>query len=145
MKKLNQDNYYFIYKLNDKDKIPYLNQWFVTEKYKEKNNIIVHDEIITFKNVDKNTSYHCYNEMINPIIIFIMCIPNSNLYNMKTQICSIDDASFGIWWNNIKLSDLYKIRKYIINYINSKHIINGEDLLNYCVTLGADTKTKDYN
>jgi hypothetical protein len=48
---------------------------------------------------------------------------DNNIQNMKAQIYSIDDSSFGIWWMN-QLEELDKIE--LMNWINKENILNGE-------------------
>lgn len=68
-----------------------------------------------------------------------------DLYDMKAQIHSIDDSSYGIWWFNMPLEELKSIKPKLMKWISSKDEINGEEFLNLCVSLGADEDRKDYN
>ena len=115
--------------------------------------------MITLKKVDKETATHLYHRKYNPISLIIMCptgakwkqtLNGDYLYEMKAQIHSIDDSSYGIWWtyydgSALPLNELIKIRKKLMTWINSKVEINGEEFLDYCVTLGASEEQKDYN
>lgn len=147
---------YFIYNL-PKDKIgDYLNVWFDGLKVYSKLNKSKHiceDEIITLKKCDNETATHLYDRKFNPITINILCPAgtefiqdNDNiLYDMKFQIHSIDDSSYGIWWSNKPFALLENIRTNIMKFINTNTIINGERLLEYCIEQGADENSKDCN
>lgn len=106
------------------------------------------------KKVDEETSSHLYNEIYNPISLTIMCPTgarfkqNTNgedLYQMKAQIYSIDDSSYGIWFYEVPYNELEEIRTNIMKWINTKPIINGDEFLQYCVSVGGDESSIDYN
>lgn len=144
---------YFIYDLKKSELGKYLNTWFkgITSKYR--------DEMITLKKVDKDTAMHLYNREYNPISINILCPTGAkfkqnkngeDLYEMKAQIHSIDDSSYGIWWSyyygqEYTFQQLENIREQIMKWINNFPIINGEEFLDFCVSLGAAEDSKDYN
>lgn len=155
-------NYYITYHLKKKDLGKYLNTWFigiVSKSPSKTGNKTYRDERITLKKVDKETARHLYHEKFNPVSVTIMCPTGAkfkqdengnDLYIMAASIHSIDDSSFGIWWDDrygkgYPLQELKEIRLKIMQWINSKPIINGEEFLNYCITLGALEETKDYN
>lgn len=157
----NNDNtdFYFTYNLKNSELGDYLNTWFTGKSVTSKNEDILRDEMITLKKVDKESAAHLYGKKYNPISIIIMCptgakwkqaINGDYLYEMKAQIHSIDDSSYGIWWtyqdgSALPLNELIEIRKKLMTWINSKIEINGEEFLDYCVTLGASEEQKDYN
>ena len=107
--------------------------------------------MVTLKKVDKDTANRLYHKFYNPITINIMYLkPNKNdkgedLYTMKAQIHSVDDSSFGIWWDDKTFEELSKIRIDLMKWINANPIINGEEFLNVCVNLSATEDSKDYN
>lgn len=147
---------YFVYNLHKKQRGDYLNTWFVGIQASDKKdkNIIYTDEMITFKQCDEDTIRHLYQRKYNPVSLDILCPAgakftynkdNEPLYDMKFQVHSIDDSSFGIWWIKKPLKELYAIRDTIMNTISNIPVINGENLLNYCIELGADETQKDYN
>jgi hypothetical protein len=147
------DNFYVIYDMNKNEIGQYLNTWFIGQVVTIKDFIAI-DEMWIVKKVDNETSKHLYNRKYNPISINIMCPVGAKfelndkgekLYNMKAQIHSIDDSLYGIWFNGIPLEDLQEKREKIMEYINNKDLINGEEFLNICVDLGADEDSKDYN
>lgn len=149
---------YFTYDLSKKELGKYLNTWFVGRVVKSPHDDrTIRDEMITLKKVDKDTIM--YGEKINPITLNIMCPTGArfkqdengnDLYEMKAQIHSIDDSSYGIWWyghssTSLPLNELKSIREKIMLWINRQDEVNGEEFLNYCVSLGADAESKDYN
>ena len=146
---------YYTYKLLKRKRGDYLNTWFEGQRAGlSKKNIIYRDEMITLKECDADTSSHLYHRNFNPVSITIMCpvgakfsynALNEPLYNMKFQIHSIDDSSYGIWWDNKTLEELTKVRNRLMIIISQIPVINGELLLNLCVDFGADKESKDYN
>lgn len=146
---------YYPYHLSKKQRGEYLNTWFEGQKAGlSKKGIIYRDEMITFKQCDEDTAIHLYHRKFNPVSINIMCpigakfnynASNEPLYNMKFQIHSIDDSSYGIWWDNKSLEELKKIRNQLMIIISWMPVINGELLLNLCIDFGADKESKDYN
>jgi hypothetical protein len=146
-------NKYFVYDLSKENIGKYLNTWFKGTHHTDKSGKIIHrSELWTVKQVDKDSMLHLYNRKYNPISLIIMCPVGGDkskeygkLYNMKSQIHSIDDSSYGIWWNNLELSILYNVQKALIKFINTKPDINGDEFINYCLTLYADKDSVDYN
>lgn len=144
---------FFIYKISKKDIGKYLNTWFIGDQHhNSKTGDIYSDEIITVKKVDKETSYCLYDKIYNPVSIDIMCPSGAKfiinekgekLYNMKAMIHSIDDSSFGAWFNNKPLEELKEIREKLMNWVNSYKVINGKKWIEYCKELGTDAI--DYN
>lgn len=156
-------DYYFTYYLNKKKLGSYLNTWFV-DRLEISNGIIYNDSLITLKKVDKDTSDSLYRRPFNPLSIFIIpdrkslndyltALKNKKklpilLYTMKCHLHSIDDSSYGIWWDNTLFEDLQNKRIELMNWINqfnTKNLLNGEKLLDKCVELGANPESKDYN
>jgi hypothetical protein len=151
---------YFTYNLKKDELGKYLNTWFtgVVSKSKDESKIY-RDEMITLKKVDKETATHLYDRDYNPISINIMCPTGAkfkqdengnDLYIMKAQLHSIDDSSYGIWWDDqygtgYPLDKLMEIREQLMKWINAHPIINGEKFFDICVSLGAVEETKDYN
>ena len=86
-----------------------------------------------------------YRRKYNPVSISMSNSYEGNLYDMKAQIHSVDDGSFGIWWNNKSIEELKDCRKRLMEWINTSILLNGEEFLEICVGLGADPDTKDYN
>lgn len=122
---------YWIYKATKKVFSGYLNTWFYLD-----------DEYISLKKVDKDTSYHLYNKRYNHVSVFII---QSNKLSMKVHLGSCDDSSYGIWFENKDLETYQKLRLEIMEYISSKKLINGDELMNYCIEKGADADSIDYN
>lgn len=152
----NHSDMYFIYELPKSELGKYLNTWFegLVTLSKSKD-FTINDEMITLKRVDKDTSYRLYHKEYNPVSINIHCPiggkfkldENGNkFYQMKAKICSVDDSQFGIWWDDkYTLGELKDIRTKLMNWVNTKPILNGDEFLDYCVVLGADENSKDYN
>jgi len=147
---------YFTYKLPKSELGEYLNTWFEGVVAKSKDGDKVYrDEMVTLKKVDKETAGRLYDKYYNPINIVIMCPMGAkfdkkndkgvDFYGMKAQIHSVDDSSYGIWWDDKTFEELSKIRINLMKWINANPIINGEEFLNVCISLGADEESKDYN
>lgn len=154
LKHYNGSDIYFVYDLPKKDLGKYLNTWFKGEFNIGKGGVIYTDEMITLKKTDDDTSKHLYREEYNPLSIRIMCpsgakfkkdINGNELYNMKAQIHSIDDSSYGIWWDDVELEELRDIRLQLMAWVNKYSEINGELFLDKCIELGANEESKDYN
>ena len=64
---------------------------------------------------------------------------------MKAQIHSIDDSYYGIWWSDKTFNDLVETRKKLMEWINKQQVINGNEFLDFCVDLGANEATREYN
>jgi hypothetical protein len=151
-------DFYFTYGLKKDELGKYLNTWFVGYQA-SKGDMIYTDEMITLKKVDDETARHLYNRKYNPVSITIMCPSgakfkkdgNDNyLYEMKAQIRSIDDSSYGIWWyyyenSELPLSEMKDARNKLMEWVNSQPVLNGEEFLDMCVSLGASEGSKDYN
>lgn len=125
---------YFTYKLPNPQESEWFNNWYVGGDPKR-------DDRITLKEVDEESIM--YGKKFNPVRIGIL--DGYMKYDMKAQIHSIDDSQYGIWWNNQSYEMLSDIRNTLMEWIDSKPILNGEEFLNYCVFLGADPNSKDYN
>lgn len=146
-KRLTHQDMYKIYDCSKAERGKYLNTWFweVWDNGKsKKKNIPQLNSIITFKKVDIWTGCRLYDRLYNPVSIFInIDYRNHKKYVMKAMIHSIDDSSFGIWFDNKTYDELVKIRINIMKYIDAKQVLNGEEFLKYCVELGGDNI--DYN
>jgi hypothetical protein len=155
---------YFVYNLKKDEVGDWLNTWFQGVKifgsdnksYKNKikngemQEFVIRDEMWTVKRTDQETSNHLYNRRINPISISILPSYKKDFkmgidYQMKAQIHSIDDSSFGIWFDGKTLEELEKIRLNIMKWINAYDEINGEEFFKVCIDEGADEESKDYN
>lgn len=148
------ENYYTIYQMSKDELGKYLNVWMDGNKSKSKDNVLQIDEVWTVKKVNNETASHLYKNSINPIFIRIRfpyeqyvknITTNKQYYNMKASICSIDDASYGIWWNLMPLDELERIRILVMKWINAYTEIDGSEFINYCLSLGADKDSIDYN
>ena len=155
-------NEYDVYQFNKNQRGDFLNVWFsdeilyypLTIKGQEKGKIgkvLTSDNLWTLKKVDKESANHLYNRVYNPVFVHIGCdhyLSGKNkkvIYVMKACIKSIDDSSYGIWWIDRDLDYLYAQRIAILKYVDSCKELNGEQFLNYCISLGADEDQKDYN
>jgi hypothetical protein len=166
------DNFYDVYKISKQELGNYLNTWFPGEvkylsdlpsnkvklKRGELNDCLLSDEVWTVKKVDEESATKLYGRYINPISISIRTpfsrlkvtetTKGEKLYDMKVQLHSVDDSQFGISWcyeDSKPLNELKELRENIMKWINSKPIINGQELLDYCVSLGANKESIDYN
>jgi hypothetical protein len=62
-----------------------------------------------------------------------------------TQIYSIDDTSFRIWWKEKNYDDMKKIQIKLAAIITNTEIINGDEFLKECLKIGSDEESIDYN
>ena len=102
---------YFTYHLPKSELGKYLNTWFVGVVAKSKDGKQTYrDEMVTLKKVDNETANHLYQKKYNPVTITILAPTGAmknwkkndkgeDCYRMKAQIHSVDDSSYGIWWN----------------------------------------------
>jgi len=151
----NDSDLYSVYELRKEDIGKFLNTWYVGEMLvSKKGDFILVDEIVTVKKVNEHTSGHLYNHDYNPITIRILCPTgakfeiNENgdkLYQMKSQIHSIDDSSYGVWFDKKPIEELKLIRIEIMKWLNTQKILDGDEFLNFCVSLGANNESLDYN
>lgn len=151
------DYYYFLYDLNKHDRGKYLNTWFYSDQeghkvsHKNKEFIYYHG-YTTFKQVDETTSQRKFN----PVIVFIMpdhSYPGCKLqyrndeliYSIKAEICSIDDSSYGIWLNDKTFDELKELQTKVMEYVNENSVLNGDEFIKFCISIGFDEDTIDYN
>ncbi len=147
------ENYYDIYNMSKDELGKWLNVWYPKSKdthYKNKKITYDVNEMWTVKKVDKETRDRLYMKVYNPISLNIIVqapkpTKDEIKYTMKAQIHSIDDSSFGIWFDGFDLQTLEKKRNELMKWVSSIEEINGEEFLEKCVELGADESTKDYN
>ena len=151
-------DFYYIYDLNKHDIGKYLNTWFKGNHFEGKHNkgesYVQRDEMWTVKKVDEQTSRHLYGRYYNPISINITCPTGAkftknekgeDLYNMGAIIRSIDDSSYSIWFYNIPYNDLEDIRTQIMKWINTQPILNGDEFIKFCISMGANEEDVDYS
>lgn len=151
----NCSDFYFTYDLSKKDIGKFLNTWFVGQVATHgKEKFITRDEMITLKKCDDKTASCLYCRKFNPVSVSIVCPTGAKfklnekdekLYNMVARIHSIDDSSFGIWFNELPLEKLRILRYDIMEFISSLNVINGEQFLERCIEFGADKDSIDYN
>lgn len=158
------DHYYFVYDLDKSELGKYHNTWFKGERDSTRldkvtnNNIVLYDSLWTVKTVDKETESRLYYKKYNPVSVRIMAPTgakfkcdkfNNRLYTMKAEIHSIDDSSFGVWWNDEGHHTLDKLkgkRSRILDYLTMQKKVNGEKFLQFCIEeVGADPDSVDYN
>jgi hypothetical protein len=154
-------NEYEVYDLTKKERGRYLNMWFMGEDFVDKRGkIYPTNSYWTLKKCDKDTSCHLYGREYNNISLRIIDswrwgrntksgkmgkITPITPFDMVARIHSIDDSSYGIWFQDKELTELEEIRLKIMEYVDSilNIEINGEEFLNYCESLGGIHK--DYN
>ena len=140
-------DYYFIYDLNYDGLSYYLNKWFKTNPFYTDKCELIYSSVITVKKTDEETTYHLYGRKYNPVSICI--VPDDGSYHMRVILRSIDDSSYKIYWNDDKekysIDELNDIRYKLIDYISKKTELNGNNLLDYCVGLGGEVDSIDYN
>lgn len=129
---------YDIYGLNKKELEEYINIWLEGRIIKDKFGNILSDEMWTVKKVDQPTSFHLYNRIFNPISIKFLCVTDKqddkfiikpNIFNLKAQIHSIDDTSYGMWKYDITMEEAQSLRTMLMKYLNEKKEVNGNDWL----------------
>jgi|ERR1035437_52211 hypothetical protein len=142
---------YHIYNLNKKQMGDYMNMWFLDGQY-YKGKPLNKDQYWTVKKVDKETAGRLYLRILNPVSIHIMPSydamkkdKNTKLCVMKAQIHSIDDSSFGVWWHEGTTDILTPIRLKLMEWIDCMTILNGDEFIKICLSLGANEDTIDYN
>lgn len=151
----NDSDLYSVYELNKEDIGKFLNTWYVGEiMVSKKGEFIIVDEMIVVKKVNEHTSGHLYHKEYNPITLRIMCPTGAKfklnekgekLYQMKAQIHSIDDSSYGVWCDNKTLDELKLIRIETMKWLNIQKLVDGDEFLNFCVSVGANEDSIDYN
>ena len=135
-------------KLSEEELLPYLDNWGVHP--------ILDDKWYCLKCTDEHTTSRLYYRNMNPVMIFIRPAMKWNkdinkydypegLYDIKAQICSVDDSSYGIWLDSQPKDELIILRDYIMNWVSDQKLLNGDDFINKCVQLGFDPETIDYN
>jgi hypothetical protein len=138
---------YEIYKVSKKRRGEFLNTWFVDER----NEYV--DRMITFIKVDSETMKRLYDRRFNPLWIKIQLKSPFKSKKHKWQpmlwvtLLSIDDGSFSISFPLSTYEDYKFKRTQIMQWIDSvdkKKGLNGEQLLQFCVSIGADIHTIDY-
>jgi hypothetical protein len=152
-----EDDFYFLYKLNKRNRGDFLNTWFEINtkpfpKGKKWLNMI-HKGWITLKKVDDYTSARLYHKKYNPIIIRLINNMSNvppfgfmkNCFCLKVSIKSVDDSSYTIEWYNESSYSMYKKAYEIMQYIQNVNVINGDDLLNECIKLGANAESIHYD
>lgn len=126
---------YFIYKIENEEEIVFnwVDKWF-----KEKTDRLNFSCIWSIKKVDENTALHLYNRYYNPFSILILPqYRNETHYALKATIHSIDDSSYGVWFNNLTFEIAKEIETKIAEYIDSQKILNGDLFFNFARELGA--------
>lgn len=102
--------------------------WFNNIDISDKSKILNCDSFITLVKVDKESKGHLCGYKFNPLSLKIMCPIGAKfnkdetdnlLYDMKCQIYSIDDSSYGIWWYEVTIDELRRIRLVLMDWISS--------------------------
>lgn len=144
------DNEYEVYKWDKKERGRWINIWFRKPDFITKQKkIIPNNDYWTIKKVDKDTANHLYGKEWNSVSLNIFksyrFIKKESLFewNMKAMIHSIDDSSYGIWFQDKSLEELEEIRLKIMCQVDIETSLNGEEFLSYCESLGGIDK--DYN
>jgi hypothetical protein len=136
---------YFIYDVKKQDLGKWLNTWFDGSDNRNKDNIIYRKELWTVKEVDKETASHLYNRKYNPVGLFIFCPTGGEkskdfgkFFNFKAQIFSIDDSSYGMWFNHLPLDKIEELKIKLMKWLDSKSVVNGDEWFEFGKELGAD-------
>jgi hypothetical protein len=132
--KIFPSNEYFVYDLDSNEIKPFLNMWFNDSSSK--------DKIWTVKEVDSTTRYRLYGKSYNPVSISIVTNRMQGI-SMKAMIHSVDDASYGFWFNDKTKKELLEIRNKLKDWLDDHKILNGEDWMKYGKSIGAEDF--DYN
>lgn len=138
------DHYYDLYKIKKHDRGKWLNTWFSPNDFiGKKKKRYIFNAYWTLKKCDNITMEQLYYRRYNPISLKITEFNSKPL--MCCRIHSIDDGSFGIWFENYTVQELEFKRLEIMRRIDSVKEVNGEEFLNWCINLGADIQTIDYD
>jgi hypothetical protein len=131
----------FVYNLMEPEEINLrLNKWFCLDLMYNIYKQIVYDSIVTIKK-DKD-SYSRIDITIVPYYNPIDGTRNYNKNSMRIGISTEFIKTQEIWFAKKLKSNTFKIRDKIIDYISLKEEVDGEELVKYCISLGAD---KNYN
>ena len=131
---------YFVYDLSKQDRGKWLNVWFEREPFLHKGKLLPRNEYCTLKEVDEESMNHLYGRKFNLVSIFIIpSYKKENPFNMKAMIHSIDDSSYGIWFN-WPLAGLESRRLLIMKWVSERSVINGGKFLDYCESLGGEDR-----
>ena len=134
---------YFVYDLSKADRGKWLNVWFQKEPWINKGKSYTRNQWETLKEVDDETANNLYHVKFNPVSVRIIpSYKKENPFSMKAMIHSIDDSSFGIWFD-CSLEGLEFKKLLIMKWVSDRKVINGEQFLNYCESLGGEDR--DYN
>lgn len=144
------DNEYESYKWDKKERGRWVNIWFKKPDFINKQRKrFPRDEYWTIKRVDEHTTCCLYNRQWNNISISIwpsyrfMKKESIFEFDMKAMIHSVDDSSYGIWFQDKPKSELGYIRKQVMTWIDSQKILNGNEFIKICKNLGGTDE--DYN
>lgn len=133
--RLDESDEYFIYKLTEEEIVfEWVDKWFKDRTDREN-----YVKIWSIKKVDEETSYHLYNRYYNAFSIRIMPqYKNEKLFALKAMIHSVDDSSYGAWFNNITMDTAKGIQMKIAEYIDSQKILNGDLFFKFAKEIGAN-------
>jgi len=138
-------DYYYVYGYNIEN---YLNKWY-KGLFDRRGECVTYDEMLTIVRTNGITTNRLYERPYNNLSVNIMKYykdDSCNLHDMKAMIHSLDDSTYGVWFNRRNYNDLLHIRLKILYWVN-KHRDNmdGEDFLRMCLSIGADADSVDYN
>ena len=125
---------YDFYKLSKQDRPKYLNTWYKNDRNKFSKGFI------TLKRVNKSTANFLYGREYNPVTInsYLDTTQYPHKYRNKATIWSIDDSSYGIWFEKLDVQLLMK-------WISEQKLLDGKAFIDYCTKIGGDKSTVDYN
>lgn len=114
------------------------------------------EDLYSFRLVSSKSESFLYDRNFNPICITIIENPLDNekdktkqTYNIITTLKSIDDACYQISLENQKYNRCNLLRRLLAIYIDmiedENKGIDGDQLLEFCVRLGFNKKTINYN
>jgi hypothetical protein len=150
----NRHDFYVVYDLSQHELKKIKDNWYQDGYMLSPSGEIYTDNILTVKVCDEETTSRLYGYVYNPVSINITCpigakfVKNDKeelLYNMIVSIKSIDDSSFTIWFEQIPLKTLHYIREELKKYIDLQKYINGDKLISYCESLGANPNSIAYD
>lgn len=146
-KRTNHTNEYHIYRLDEEDLVfNWCDKWFKDKCDVLNNDKYYYNAIWTVKKVDIETSYHLYNREYNPCSIKIMTsYKDPSTFALKAQMHSVDDSSYGVWFNKLTLDAAETLREKFVKHLDSQKIFNGIKFITFAKELGATEKDIDYN
>ncbi len=91
------------------------------------------------KAVSEESFNSLYCRYFNPVSLRVFKYQGDgeNRYTFTAMIHSIDDAAYGVVFNNILYSDIETIRNNFFEYVDSQEVIDIKDFVEFGIKLGG--------